>query len=646
MSKKHPFSLLNALYITQQKINTMFVLLVILFASFAVSASPNQQTKFKQIVQLAEYIGVDYVAAVGEGEVLDADEYQEMLEFSNVIVDQANLLSSQGSEFNNIKTLAGNLKVTVYNKGSVVDVRAVSSDLRAALLKFMPQLSLPGSLLPITQTQALYQQNCAACHGISGQGNGPLAKNLTPEPTNFTDAERAHNRSLMGLFDAVTNGLDNTPMVAFTQFNEQQRWSLAFYVGSLAFKNVKQPTNVEQNISAAQIVNLNPAQLTANSSEAQTQYVHWLRGNPEHLFTTKKDPLAVARSQLIAAQQAHALGDYSQASDLAISAYLDGFELVENNLNAYDETLRKNIEVQLMALRKTLKQEKDTAIVAKQITAALTQLEQAGKLLSNTKLTNSALLWASLVILLREGLEALLVVLALMTVLIKTQRQDALKYVHIGWITALIAGGLTWAAAQSLIEISGASREVMEGVGAMFAAVILLYVGVWMHSKTSAQQWQAYIQDNINKRLESGTLWGLAGLSFIAVYREVFETVLFYQSLLTQSTPEQYSSIAMGFVIALAILGLITWVLIKYSIKLPIAKFFAITTYLLFALSFVLMGKAITALQEADIISISGLAVNIDIVWLGVKSTWEGVIAQLIVVAIFAFYILKGSSKK
>ncbi|ALS35143.1 high-affinity iron transporter [Pseudoalteromonas translucida KMM 520] len=646
MSKKHPFSLLNALYITQQKINTMFVLLVIVFASFAVSASPNQQTKFKQIVQLAEYIGVDYVAAVGEGEVLDADEYQEMLEFSNVIVDQANLLSSQGSEFNNIKTLAGNLKVTVYNKGSVVDVRAVSSDLRAALLKFMPQLSLPGSLLPITQTQALYQQNCAACHGISGQGNGPLAKNLTPEPTNFTDAERAHNRSLMGLFDAVTNGLDNTPMVAFTQFNEQQRWSLAFYVGSLAFKNVKQPTNVEQNISAAQIVNLNPAQLTANSSEAQTQYVHWLRGNPEHLFTTKKDPLAVARSQLIAAQQAHALGNYSQASDLAISAYLDGFELVENNLNAYDETLRKNIEVQLMALRKTLKQEKDTAIVAKQITAALTQLEQAGKLLSNTKLTNSALLWASLVILLREGLEALLVVLALMTVLIKTQRQDALKYVHIGWITALIAGGLTWAAAQSLIEISGASREVMEGVGAMFAAVILLYVGVWMHSKTSAQQWQAYIQDNINKRLESGTLWGLAGLSFIAVYREVFETVLFYQSLLTQSTPEQYSSIAMGFVIALAILGLITWVLIKYSIKLPIAKFFAITTYLLFALSFVLMGKAITALQEADIISISGLAVNIDIVWLGVKSTWEGVIAQLIVVAIFAFYILKGSSKK
>ncbi|WP_253948860.1 FTR1 family protein [Pseudoalteromonas sp. TB64] len=167
-----------------------------------------------------------------------------------------------------------------------------------------------------------------------------------------------------------------------------------------------------------------------------------------------------------------------------------------------------------------------------------------------------------------------------------------------------------------------------------------------MHSKTSAKQWQAYIQNNINKRLESGTLWGLAGLSFIAVYREVFETVLFYQSLLTQSTTEQYSSIAMGFAIGVAILAVITWVLVKYSIKLPVAKFFAITTYLLFLLSFVLMGKAVTALQEADIVGITTLPINIDLVWLGIKSTWQGVTAQLIVIAIFGFYIFKGKNQK
>ncbi|WP_334313696.1 cytochrome c/FTR1 family iron permease [Pseudoalteromonas distincta] len=614
-------------------------------ASFNVSASPNEQTKIKQIAQLAEYVGVDYVAAVGNGEILDPDEYQEMTEFSHVIIEQAGQLSGQANEFDTVKAQAKALHTAIANKASVADVRAASSALRESLLTFMPQLSLPTSLLPVEQTKALFATNCSMCHGPSGQGDGPLAKNLSPEPTNFTDEERATNRSLMGLFDAVSNGIDDTPMVAFTQFNEQQRWSLAFYVGSLAFKDVQKPQNVEQNITASQIVNLNPAQLSAGQSEAQAHYVKWLRGNPEQLFSANKNPITVTRTQLLAAQAAHAKGNYSQASDLAISAYLDGFELVENNLNAYDETLRKNIEVQLMNLRQTFKNEKDTVVVAEKVSAALTQLAKADSMLNETKLTDGALLSASLIILLREGLEALLVIIALMTVLIKTKRQDALKYVHIGWVTALIAGGLTWAAAQTLIEISGASREVMEGAGALFAAVILLYVGVWMHSKTSAQQWQKYIKDNIDKRLESGTLWGLAGLSFIAVYREVFETVLFYQSLLTQSSPAQYSSIASGFAIAIAILAIITWVLIKYSIKLPVAKFFAITTYLLFALSFVLMGKAVIALQEADIIGIASLPMSFDIAWLGIKSTWQGIVAQVCVFAIFSFYILKSKSQ-
>ncbi|KPZ58406.1 MULTISPECIES: cytochrome c/FTR1 family iron permease [unclassified Pseudoalteromonas] len=620
----------------------LFPVLLLSFFCFSTLASPPlEQTKIKQIAQLAEYVGVDYVAAVGNGEILDADEYEEMSEFSYVILEQASQLSNQTNKFDTVKANAQALHTAIFNKASVVEVRKASSALRESLLTFMPQLSLPTTLLPIEQTKALFAANCSMCHGLSGQGNGPLAKNLTPEPTNFTDKERATNRSLMGLYDAVTNGINDTPMVAFTQLNEQQRWSLAFYVGSLAFKDIQKPEGPFENVTASQIVNLNPAQLSAGQSDLQAHYVKWLRANPAQLFTTKKNPITITRTQLLAAQTAHAKGNYSQASDLAISAYLDGFELVENNLNAYDETLRKNIEIQLMNLRQTFKNEKDAAIVDEKVSAALTQLAKADSLLNETKLTDGALLSASLVILLREGLEALLVVIALMTVLIKTHRQDALKYVHIGWVMALIAGGLTWAAAQTLIQISGASREVMEGAGALFAAIILLYVGVWMHSKTSAQQWQKYIKDNIDERLESGTLWGLAGLSFIAVYREVFETVLFYQSLLTQSSQTQYSSVAAGFGLGVALLALIAWVLVKYSIKLPIAKFFAYTTYLLFALAFVLMGKAVIALQEADIVAISSMPINFDIALLGLKSTWQGFIAQIAVVAIFSFYIFK-----
>lgn len=182
--------------------------------------------------------------------------------------------------------------------------------------------------------------------------------------------------------------------------------------------------------------------------------------------------------------------------------------------------------------------------------------------------------------------------------------------------------------AQKLVTISGASRETMEGVAALLAAIMLFYVGFWMHSKTQADQWQRYVQQNINKSLKSGALWGISGLAFIAVYREVFETVMFYQSLLTQTNPSQQVVLFSGFGAAVAVLVVVAWLMIKYSIKLPIARFFSITTYLLLALSFILAGKAITALQEAAIISITRFPIDFHLAWLGINSTWQGITMQ------------------
>lgn len=273
-------------------------------------------------------------------------------------------------------------------------------------------------------------------------------------------------------------------------------------------------------------------------------------------------------------------------------------------------------------------------------------LDDAQRLLSESTLSKETLFTASLVILLREGLEALLVIIALTTVLIRTGRRDALKYVHIGWIAALLAGGATWIAAQSLITISGANREIMEGIAALLAALVLLYVGIWMHSKTQAAQWQAYIQQHVDTQLKSGTLWGLVALAFVAVYREVFETVLFYQSLLTQAVSTQYSSVGGGFALGLLLLAILAWVLIRFSVKLPIAKFFSATTYLLLALAFVLMGKAVSALQEAAIIGMTPLPVSFEIDWIGVKSTWQGVLAQLSVLLVYLVFLILSKSKR
>ena len=615
---------------------TMVFLSINLF-SLPVSAQTNDTAQLRQLAQLAEYIGVDYADAVENGEVVNAGEYQEMLEFSAMIIDRVS--SQVGSDHKvAIYSQSVALEQAIKNKMSVSEIRLISAEIRGQLLTILPESPLPSRLLPEKDTQTLFQENCVSCHGVMGKGDGLLAKGLSPEPTNFTDKERAVNRSLLGLFDAISNGLDDTAMPAFTQLKEQQRWSLAFYVGGLAFNSSKPSTKIAQEIDLQNWINFNPTQLINADNNIDADYIDAYRASPSLLFNQQQNPIDITKSQLSAAIDAYSNNEFTKANTLAVSAYLDGFELIENSLDARDEVLRKKIEVNLINLRQVINSagaEKQLMQLSAEI---FTQLDEAEKLLTGAALSSGALFSASLVILLREGLEALLVVIALMTVLIRTNRRDALKYVHAGWVLALLAGVATWAVAQSIIDISGASREMMEGVAALLAAIMLLYVGIWMHSKTNAEQWQAYIQKHISTQLRAGTLWGLTLLAFIAVYREVFETVLFYQSLLTQASPEQYSVTVSGFITGIVILAVVAWAILKYSIKLPIARFFSMTTYLLLALAFILMGKAISALQEAAVISISALPIHVDLPWIGVGSTWQGAFAQIAVILFFAFY--------
>lgn len=624
--------------------------LLFVFVSWSIvslAASEDHLVELRQIAQLAEYIGVDYPEAINDGQITDNAEYQEMLEFSGIITTKISRLAESSSKFQPIVHQAKSLQSSIQNKQSINTVRVLTAELRYSVLTLAPQSSLPTALMAIAERQQMYENNCASCHGMAGQGDGIAAANLEPSPTDFTDKERALNRSILGLYDAIANGIDGTAMPAFAQLTNQQKWSLAFYVGSLAFQPSEQlPAQADPMISLQQLVNYSPSLLAKELPNKHTNIIEQLRANPSPLLVTKSTPLTVTRERLKTAQSAYHMGEYDRAHNLAVSAYLDGFELIENNLDARNQSLRKSIETTLIKLRHAIKQPQNDPELDSVMSHAFNQLDQAEQLLAESTLSNGTLFSASLVILLREGLEALLVIIALMTVLIRTQRQDALKYVHAGWITALLAGGATWLVAQTLISISGASREVMEGVAAMLAAVVLFYVGIWMHDKTHAEQWQAYIQQHINTKLKSGTLWGLTALAFIAVYREVFETVLFYQSLLTQTVDAQFSYIAGGFFLGTIILFALAWVLIKYSIKLPIARFFATTTYLLLALSFVLMGKAVSALQEAAFIDISPLPVSFSIEWIGVNSTWQGVLSQALILLAFAVVILRSKVRR
>lgn len=601
--------------------------LFVVIATFAGNAFADAaQSDTRQLMQIAEYINVDYSEAVADGEIISDAEYSEMLEFSSLAVEKSRKLD--GGE----AALAASIQLqqAIQAKADPVDITPITVELRNALMALAPAVSLPDTLSEIEHTQALFQQNCIACHGAKGQGDGPAAASLEPMPTNFTDLARAENRSLVGLYDAISNGIEGTAMVAFSQLSEQERWSLAFYVGSLAFQDAGETNTFPSVLTVQDFISNSPYVLKKQFPTVDSETLAQLRHNPAPIFKAT-DPLAMAKQQLNAAHKSYLAGEFKQAQQLAVSAYLDGFELAENALDAYDPDLRKAIEVSMMAFRQLSGQaNKETALTAS-LTETNALLSRAQDMLSADTLSDSTLFTASFIILLREGLEALLVVLALVTVLVKTERRDAVKYVHSGWLMALAAGVGTWWAAQSLVTISGASREIMEGFAALLAAVVLFYVGFWMHSKTHADNWQTYIRENIQRHLTTGTLWGIAGLAFIAVYREVFETVLFYQSLLTQSVPSQFMSIATGFIAGLVILAVIGFVMVKFSMRLPIRKFFAFTTYLMLALAFILMGKAVAALQEAALVNISPLPFDFSVVWLGIHATWEGILSQLMI---------------
>ena len=282
-----------------------------------------------------------------------------------------------------------------------------------------------------------------------------------------------------------------------------------------------------------------------------------------------------------------------------MSAYLDGFEPTEPALQARDSALLARVETAMAELRTRIGQHADAAQVEAQVQAITGLLDQVDATLAPGANDGTATFLGAFTILVREGIEALLVVVAMLSFLAKVERRDVLVYVHAGWISALVAGALTWAVAAFLMNIKGADRELTEGFSSLFAAVVLLGVGVWMHQKSLAGRWQLYLKDKLSAALTRKSAFFLFALAFVAVYREVFETILFYIALWTRGNG---SSILAGLAAGAVVLVAIAAVLMRTGRRLPISQFFAWSSALIALLAFVLAGKGVAALQEAGVL--------------------------------------------
>lgn len=621
------------------------VLLIALTGALSLSARASE-ADVQRVWQILDYLAADYAGALQDGRIVSPSEFAEMQEFAQTARAKIAALDA-GPEQPSLLRAADELRHAIDAKADASKVAALATQLGNRLLAAYPMPLAPAAAPDVQAGARLYAAECAGCHGAAGRGDGPLAQALEPKPTAFTDRSRAQQRSVFALYQAVTQGIPGTAMPAFAQLSDQDRWALATFIGSFAHDPAQlargkalwsaQPDARAAVGGLAGFVRMTEADLAAAVGPVQAaELMAYLHTETQALAESRTSGLSLARERLQQSVAAYQAGDAKRAADLALSSYLDGVEPYEQALAARDGALKAEIETAMGRYRSLIAAHAPAPQVQQQAGSIEPLFAAADEALAPSRADAAAAFVASLTILLREGIEALLVVVAMIAFLRKAERPELLPYVHAGWIGALALGGATWAAATWLVSISGANREVTEGLSSLFAAAVLLSVGVWMHQKSLAGQWQAYLRDRMSAALSRRSAFFLFGLAFIAVYREVFETILFYAALWGQGTD---GAIVAGLAAGAVCLAVIAFVLLRFSARLPIGQFFTFSAWLVAALAVVLTGKGIAALQEAGWIAPTAIH-GPRIEMLGVYPSVVGLLAQAaVLIAVLAFFL-------
>jgi high-affinity iron transporter len=230
-------------------------------------------------------------------------------------------------------------------------------------------------------------------------------------------------------------------------------------------------------------------------------------------------------------------------------------------------------------------------------------------------------------IILREGLEALLVIVALLGFLKKSGHQSKEKWIWSGVGIGVFVSIVVGVVVQVLFSSGtfGSNNFLIAGITGIFAALMLVYMSYWLHSKSSLAQWSRYISVKSTNALASGSLWSLAILSFLAIFREGTETVLFFIGMASSIS---LSSLLGGIGLGVAVLAFISFLILKVGLKIPMRPFFLISSFFVFYLCFKFLGMGIHGLQLAGTLQATRISTFPTIEFLALYATWENVIPQ------------------
>ncbi|WP_323159715.1 FTR1 family protein [Pseudomonas fluorescens] len=590
-----------------------------------------------QALHLLDYISADYPPTVQAGKVIDDAEYREQLEFTHAL---QGLIAGMPAkpEKAGLEQGIDALLAAITAKQDGADVARQARQLGAKLAVAYEVSQAPIITPDPTRGAPLYTQHCSVCHGTNGAGDGPAGVGMEPAPANLRDAARLDHLSLYAIYNTLGQGVEGTDMPAFAdQLDDRQRWDLATYIAQFSVDPATAKTDKTYNI--ADLARQTPAEVQASEGLEAAAIFRAQRAQPPQVKRGPAQLLDYTAATLDKSLAAYRAGERDQAYDLSVAAYLEGFELVESSLDNVDANVRKDTEKSLMAYRQSLQDGLSVEQAEQRLDAAKAKLKESAGLLGSDGLSGSLSYISGLLILLREGLEAILVLAAILAFLRNTGQQSAVRSVNVGWGLALLAGLGTWALAAYVIDVSGSQRELLEGATALFASVMVLWLGVWMHDRRHAADWQDYISQSL---VGGGGRFGFAVLAFFSVYRELFEVILFYETLWLQAGPAGHNAVLAGGATALVLLFGLAWIILRGSAKLPLTLFFSINAALLCALSVVFAGHGVKALQEAGIFGTRPVAF-FDFDWLGIHADAYSLTAQA--VAIAAIIVLYGRSR-
>ncbi len=343
-------------------------------------------------------------------------------------------------------------------------------------------------------------------------------------------------------------------------------------------------------------------------------------------------------------------GDRERAKALLSSAYFDLFEGqgLEAAVAARTPRRKTEIEAGFAHVRALIVAGKPADAVADAVEELKARIRQATALLDQSQGRWAAFL-NGLILIVREGFEAILIVTALVAYLLKSGHRDKARVVYRASGVALVASVLTAVAIRTLFALSPRHQETLEGAAMLLATAVLFYVSYWLTSKAEADRWQRYVRTRVQAALGAGSLVALWSAAFLAVYREGAETVLFYEALLAGSGPGEGGAVLAGLGVGALVLVLMFFLLRSGALRISIRPFFTVTSLLLYYLAVVFAGRGIRELQETGLVGATPASWLPTWEFLGLYPTWESVGLQAVLVgaaAVAVAYLFQRRAKR